>query len=345
MNLFIVESPFQLLSAIEASHYFSNEKNMLIVKYLPGKKNLGNNNQLDLLLKIKSWDSVIKIDRSVSHFHANVKLLSYIKKVPQINFIFIGELRSWYMRQYFNILNNNGCYSLDDGNSTIFLQETIIKERTYFKLKGTKFFVKMLLKHLILYLIFLKFYKMNSHINLFTCFDVEKSFKDQILLKNDFKYCKDISHGREISSKTAYFFGGGEDVNGIMDQDDLFYELLLIKKYFSSRGISLVYIPHRVDTKPKLERIQKDLKCKVLCFKYPAEVEFILMTESPEYISSFCSTALYTVSLMLNYQDKALSFLPSLDKMSSKNRFEYQQIFNDYKKHLTVINLRVSVDD
>ena len=69
------------------------------------------------------------------------------------------------------------------------------------------------------------------------------------------------------------------------------------------------------------------------------------MTEYPEYISSFCSTALYTVSLMLNYQDKALSFLPSLDKMSSKNRFEYQQIYNDYKKHLTVINLTVSIDD
>ena len=146
MNLFIVESPFQLLSAIEASHTFPSDSNLLIIKYLPEQKNSSiNNSQFDLLIKLKSWDKIIKIKHKRSYFLSDLKLFFCIKKIPKVNLIFIGELRSWYMRQYLNILDNNGCYLLDDGTASILMQETIISDQSYYRLKSIKFNVKILI--------------------------------------------------------------------------------------------------------------------------------------------------------------------------------------------------------
>ena len=39
MNLFIVESPFQFLSAIKVNNYSKNEKNILIIKFSDRKNN------------------------------------------------------------------------------------------------------------------------------------------------------------------------------------------------------------------------------------------------------------------------------------------------------------------
>lgn len=324
---------------MEASHVLSSDSNILIVKYLPERGNLSNNTQLDLLLRLKNWDRVIKIKPMLSHFESDIKLLLYIKRMPKINLVFIGELRSWYMRQYFNILECAGCYALDDGNSTIVLQESIIKNRTYFKLKSIRFKLKMLINQVLSLLIFKKIYRLNSHINLFTCFNVEKIFSDQIILKNNFNYSKKVSSIRDSLENTAYFFGGPEDSEGIMSEDDIFDELSRVGDYFRSKDITLVYIPHRRETVNKLERLKRDLGFKFLYFKYPAEVEFILLERSPEYVSSFCSTALYTVATMLDYQSKAIAFMLPLEKMGSKDRFEYGAIYDEYKECMTVIDL------
>jgi hypothetical protein len=343
MNLFIVESPFQLLSAIEASHFFASNSNLLIVKYLPEEKNStknsNNNNQLDLLIQLKSWDKIIKIKHKSSYFLSDLKLLFYIKKISKVNLIFIGELRSWYMRQYFNILDNNGCYLLDDGSASIVMQETVISNRSYYRLKNIKFNVKILINYLISLIYFLKFYKINSHINLFTCFEIKECFKDQKILKNNFEYCKEITQERNTLTKTVYFFGGVEDSEGILDANDLLNELLKVNEYFISKGIKFFYVSHRRETKEKLNKIENALRCKILSFKYPAELEFVLMNESPEYISSFCSTALYTISSMFEYRNKSISFLLPLDKMSSLNKSELGSIYRHYEEHMTLIDL------
>lgn len=345
MNLFVVESPFQLISAIEASYAHPSSENLLIVKYRPSVSNKINNDQLDRLLKLKKWDRLIKIKHPTSYFISDIKLLSNIKKISNVDLVFIGEIRSWYMRQYCNILKNKGCYLLDDGTATITMQDIVIKNQSYYMLKSFKFKIKLLLNYLILLFFFRRFYRLNSRINLFTCFNIEKCFPGQIIEKHNFSYLKKVSSEKRILPRTAYFFGGVEDSENILPEEILFNELAKVKKYYDSNGISLIYIPHRRENAQKIRKIKKEIGCKILYFVNPAEVEFIFMHEIPEYISSFCSTALYTVSLMFDYKKKSFAFFLPLEKMSAINKKELGTLYQEYKKSMTVLNLEKIAND
>ena len=83
----------------------------------------------------------------------------------------------------------------------------------------------------------------------------------------------------------------------------------------------------------------RDLEFDLLHFRYPAETEFVLMDNPPEFISSFFSTALYTVSTMFRYQSKAISIMLPLEKMALKDRDEVSTIYDSYRECMTVIDL------
>jgi hypothetical protein len=288
---------------------------------------------------------LIKIKHPTSYLILDIKLLANIKKISNVDLVFIGEIRSWYMRQYCNILKNKGCYLLDDGTATITMQEILIKNQSYYMLKSFKFKIKLLFNYLILLLFFRRFYRLNSNINLFTCFNIEKCFSEQIIDKHNFSYLKSVASKKRILPSIAYFFGGVEDSENILAEEILFNELIKVKKYYDSQGISMIYIPHRREKSQKIRKIREAIGCKILYFSYPAEVEFILTHEMPEYIGSFCSTALYTVSIMFDYKNKSLAFYLPLEKMSSINRKELGMLYREYKKSMTIINLEKMVDD
>lgn len=342
MNLFIVESPFQLLSAVEANNYYSNEENVLIIKYAPEKSNSKNNEQLRLLKSLINWSKIIEIENSSSFIVANLKLVFQIKEIQKkftyIDKIFIGEYRSWFMRQYFNILDPISCFALDDGNMTVELQKSYIPTGKYYEIKTWKSFVKRFFYKLILLFFKSKQVKNRLDINLFTCFDLNPYSKKQTLIKHSFEYLKKQNKSKEVLKNVVYFFGGNLSESGVISEENEIQELIEVQKYYVERNIRLVYLPHRRESSKKLDYIANELNIELRYSTYPAEIEFITMDALPQYLASFMSTALYTVSNIVDFDDVIAFELP-FEKINNLYQKDITSAYDDYKKTIKVINL------
>lgn len=343
MNLFIVESPFQLLSAIEANKYFENEENVLIIKYSSYRTHKQNNEQMSLLKSYITWNRIYEIKPSFSTKQSNLKLLYFIKKIKKrytsINRIFIGEYRSWVEREYLNILNPKQCFILDDGNMTIELQKSFIPTAEYYYF-GSSLMKKFIdkLQHKIFTFLLFGLNKIRKDINIFTCFNLESYSDKQIIIKHSFEYLKEKSEEKEILENTVYFFGANLSELDLISEQEEMKILKKISYYFNDKNIKLIYLPHRRELPKKLEFIKNNLGIELRYSKYPAEIEFILMNEKPQYLASIVSTALHTVSKIVSF-DEIIAFKLPLDKINKMYLEDIVTTYEEYKKIMKVINL------
>lgn len=343
MNLFVVESPFQLLSAIEANYFFKNEQNILIINYPPQKFHSKNNDQLKLLKDLMIWDQVYELDKNLSYFEFNLKLLILIKKIKKnlkmIDKVFIGEYRSWYMRQCFNVLNPEQCFIIDDGANTIAMQKDFIPTGKYYEIRDFRSLIRKIINYLSIFLLFYKIPNTRKDINLFTSFDLMPYSNKQTIIKHNFEYIKAKMSDKKVLKNCVYFFGSIMTEDNFMEEFVEFEELKKIANYFILRGVSeVVYMPHRRESKEKIDKIKKELNFEIRYNQYPAEIEFILMDEVPEYLASFYSTALHTVSTMIDFKE-VLAFELPYEKISQTYREGTREIYETYQKTMKVINL------
>ena len=135
-NLYVVESPFQLLSALEARNHFKKSYSVLLLKY-SGSSNQKNDFQLKKIIsKFNNFDEIIEIQPfSGSLLEANFRLLIMLKifQIKKVRFVkvFIGEFRSWYHRAFLDVLSPKQNFLLDDGNITIELQKKYIPQKKH----------------------------------------------------------------------------------------------------------------------------------------------------------------------------------------------------------------------
>lgn len=343
MNLFIVESPFQLLSAIEANNYFKNEENILIIKYSSYRTHKQNNAQMSLLKSYIDWNKVYEIESSISTKQSNLKLLFFIKKIKKdytsINKILIGEYRSWVEREYFNVLNPKQCFILDDGNMTIELQKSFIPTAKYYYF-GSSFLKKSIdkLQHKIFTFLLFGLNRTRKDINIFTCFNLEAHSRDQVIIKHSFEYLKGKNKQKEILKNTVYFFGGNLSELELISQEEEINILKKVFKYFINRNIKMVYLPHRRESSQKLEYIRDILRIPLRHSTYPAEIEFVVMEELPQYLASFMSTALHTVSSIVEFEEVIAFQIP----YTIINKIYLEDIvttYEEYRKTMKVIDL------
>jgi hypothetical protein len=340
-NIYIVESPFQLLSAIEARSEMASDFNELIIKYSVGRKKHRSNTQMVSLLKLTNWDKITVVRATYTNFITNLKLLQLIRQYQceNIKYLFIGEIRSWYMRQYSNVLTHDETFALDDGASTIIMQNSIIRNGSYYKVAGLRASFKKYLNYILLFLILGRCWKINTKINLFTCFNTTPSFDKQIIKTHDFKYLRNLFDNKHVMKNCVYFFGGAEDINGLITVKLLFDYLNKVQKYFQHRNIEMVYIPHRSDTKEKLDKIHQEIGCDTLRFDLPAEMAFAKMDYLPSNIASFGSTALYTVSKIYDYRERSIVFEFELQNLAAGHKEDYEALYINYTNNMTSVKL------
>jgi len=343
MNLFVVESPLQLLSAIEANNYFKHQENILIIKYSSYRTHKQNNDQMSLLKNYINWNKVYEIGSSFSTKQSNLKLLYFIKKIKKtytsINKIFIGEYRSWVEREYFNVLNPKQCFILDDGNITIELQNSFIPYAKYYYFGSNylKIFIDRLQHKIFTFLLF-GLNKTRKDINIFTCFNVEAYSQDQVIIKHSFEYLKVENKQKEILQNTVYFFGGNLSELGLISQEQELNLFKKILKYFSNKNIKMVYLPHRRESSQKLNYIRDILDIPLRYSTYPAEIEFAMMKELPQYLASFMSTALHTVSNIVDFEE-VIAFQIPYTIINKVYLDDIVLTYEEYKKTMKVINL------
>ncbi len=306
MDLFIVESPFQLLSATEALHRFKSHDSLLIVKKTPEKKN---NDQVDELLKLGNWSKIIKVPSPFRVFVAEffiVPIVSYLKiSRKRINRIFIGEPRNYLMNVAINNLTHKESYFLDDGNLTFWIQNQLLDHksvsRIIFKKKGS---IRQLYYHL-----FILQTEFSELPDWFTCFDIE-SIDGQKIVKNSFEYLRSKINNN-LGSDKVYFIGGNLSELGILSQKNELSQLKQVVSYYQKRKISLVYCVHRRESEDKIQLIQKlSRDLEIRRSSYPLEMEIVIKGIGIRNIGSFYSTALLTLKKIFSPDNVNMFVIP-----------------------------------
>jgi alpha-2,8-polysialyltransferase (POLYST) len=293
MNLFIVGSPFQLLSAISAKNYFQSTHNTLIIRYSSSSQN---NGQLKRLLGLVHWDKIIEIKKSSFNTFRFLWLIrSYSRQGICYKNLFIGDYRVPENLLAITNINNHQKYLLDDGGVTITVQTVFFNNLDKFK---EDYLSKFSFLRKLLYTIYgLEMYRVKI-INLFTCFNLTP-LNDQKIISNDFSDLRNKLNLKSCTSnnKVVYFLGTSMVENGFISLDYYHKMMNKISSYYKNLDKKVLYIPHRIESESKLGSLLNE-NLELLRFENPVELEFIYRKINPLNVASFFSTALYTLKII-----------------------------------------------
>ena len=192
-NLYLVESPFQLISAIEARETFG--KGTILIRY-SGLKN--NDLQLKKIIEFYNLSNIWELKINV-----NKTILDYLKiaffKIKPFNYnkLFLGNLESGFLNIITKKFKQKDIILLDDGAKSIYLQASFDSSNFY---------------------------------NFFTMFNL-KSLPNQKIEINNFKYLKSKIHNNNLSDDII-FIGAKLSEIGLI-KEDYYLDILskLLKKY------------------------------------------------------------------------------------------------------------------
>lgn len=310
-NIYFIESPLQLLSATSARKKFGGES--ILIVYLGGNGKNNNNNQiLDSL--DSGWDSVFYIKKETNYFSlAKVFVLKILllafKYRGKVNKYFFGEYRNVDMVIFGDILKPKDKVLLDDGSFTITAQKKYIRNKSY-PYKKSK-------KSKIFFLNNRKYFTPN----LYSFFDL-----DQYLVSGQVNYFKPpVKKNINIESEVVYFFGSKfTENNSIKSIDEIELLSKVIEMYV---GFDVFYIPHRDESKEKIDKI-KMLGYKVKYLGEAAEKYFDKTEVMPEVVVSYYSTVLYSCYIRFeNVRVQSINverlLLKEHDKINAKEIYKY----------------------
>ena len=258
--VFLVESPMQLINAIEAKHYFSISETFLLIRY-DGIKS--NDNHIDYVLNT--------IDNQFSRI--SYIMLRYGKKsilkmlVPIVwcirynpEYLFIGNYFSGFSRIARLLYPNRKTIYLDDGAQTT------------------------------------KLYYDNKKINLFSYFSFDELFAGRIYKHHNFEYLKHRLRGKSqnVIKGTIFFIGTPLVENNLIEASQ--YDKLLKSLLIHYKDYNIRYFPHRFEDLRKLRSIEG---LNIETINMPFELYILQCNTLPEKIVSFYSAALYTINSMV----------------------------------------------
>ena len=287
MNVFVVETPLQLLNAKEArAHFGISPRDSLLV--LLGGNTRGNRLQLMQLVNSEEWRDVHYLGRTDPLSFAVTELRAHplLRSIGQAERVMIGEYRSPLMRDFATKLKPRQAVLLDDGVATLGVaqyRQLCAREANpppYVR-KGWKGWVeKNMLRVTGTDL---------SEITFFTIFSISTSPPDT-LIKHDYPQLRngipDIKHRNE-----TYFLGSPLVECGYMTEED--YAASLREALEPCDGHTK-YIPHRRENDAKVARLASSLDLDVLRLDEPIELVLVGTGILPTRLASFHSTAMAT---------------------------------------------------
>ena len=326
MNLYIVESPFQLLSAIEAREAFGlgKDNSILVLKY---SKNLKSNRQMTELAVKFEFSRVITLSNSFAITLNDAMLIILIAvwkyRKKNFNFLFLGEVKNVVSHIAAINLSFVKCFFLDDGISTLKVQRDL-----HFGVKiNDQNYANELLSHFnfILAKIFFLKHGILPDINWFTCFELVK-LPEQLIVTHTFSAIKELFG---VSKKTGdmLFIGSPISEDKKMDQADEIESIRNAIKYFDNVA-KVTYCIHRRESREKIRHIAKIPKIITRESKYPLEMELLIQGFDQFQIASFFSTALHTIPLIFDVRSVSMFALDET-KLADNFRDVYRDILSE----------------
>lgn len=328
-NLFVVESPLQLLNAIEAKHFFHDTSSILVVRYT---KNGYGNRQINNLLELTKWDKVLGFKYSgKADFLKSLFVIKKLRSNNNFTNIFLGDYRNHWMKLFIANLTYDNVYLLDDGAGTLFLQKSLSPDIIS---RGKQ---ASIIKKLLLNSLSLKDYlKGDDILHLFTMFDLT-SHQGQKVIKNRFDFLKSlIKDGIAWEEDKIFFLGSNLSEMKIVSQEFYVKFIGIIREHY--KNMEMVYIPHRGEDVSKLRDIKDKYKICIKKFDHIIEVAFVLENIKPLHIASFYSVALYTLRQI--YPDTRIDAILLPD---AELDFQYRQniktVYGYYKNYMNVLEI------
>ena len=309
-SLTMVESPLQLLNAYEAMHFFKIKNARYLIRFSGVASNdLQIRKTLNILNVNRKHVYEVTIRAKARRFTDFIKMAFFMScsviMMPLVNKFYVGNYDSKFLSLIYKFYKNEKVVLLDDGNKTLRFQQGFSENYNY------NLFTMFELK---------KYPSQNIYRNRFCA--IKKLLKDELIIKDDY----------------VIFLGSGlSEINII--SDNYYIELLNeITIHYSMRDKSVLYIPHRSEDSAKLKIIQSISNLKIRHLSFPVELIGLFESEISNKISSFCSTALYSLREIYGVNVECFKF----DYSQSNDKAELDELYQYYDDNkIEVLDLGV----
>jgi len=297
INIFIVTTPSQMFSAIEAQAYFKTKNNLLIVPLFvirDGKRV----NQIFELTKYFPYDALITYQNS--NVDVNLSFIPFLKKLKtfNVNSLFIGYNTILYRRMVANI-DSKEYWFIDDGTLTFTIHEEQFNKKHGLNKKRNKsdylIFFKDKLKDKLIY----SFYGLKEdtpikHLNFFTMFNL-KPYGNEQIIQHNFNQLKHLFLEESIKDNHIYILG--QPWCEISEMKPSEYKSFLKKIILHYPDKSIRYIPHFLESEKNGIEVYLSSFANVEYYiiEQPVELFFLYNHVIPNKVIGFVTTALFTL--------------------------------------------------
>ena len=332
-NLYIVSTPLQLLSAIEAQKHFQTQNNVLVILFFLIRDGR-NINQMFKLVKHFPYSKLMTFQNS-----KRVNLYSFTNYLKELSkykyeYLFFGYSTPLYRRMVANC-SYKKLFFLDDGVHTITTHEQVFNEENEELRKSFSPFPKYKTpKHLFRYYLYaILGYKMDSELedlNFFTLFDL-KSYKNEQIIQHDLSYIRELFFKKSIDDNRVYILGQPLTRAIAMPVNQYIHYLKSIFNYYKDREI--YYIPHRVEpiSEELIELVSEYQNVKLV--KLEESIEFYFMNNNlyPTDVASFITSALFNLKKIYPKSNQT-AFEIDLSVLSEFHQNNIELIYENYEK-------------
>jgi hypothetical protein len=341
MNVFLIETPHQLLNAIEAKHALRLMNNNLIVLLLEEYPI----EAYASLLSSNEWETIqfvpfMKESKSpitrylknhpaerVRGYYATWKIYQLRKRIDRlaaslgsVEKLLLGNYWREHMRHFGHVIRYRDLYLIDDGTATLIINDL---RRRELSMANPKVLGRRKLD-LINRVIGLRT-SMAEKVTYFTTYELETINTDEVI-KNDYAFFREKAKTGKPGDE-VFFLGMTLYDEGFTDE--LYLEQLeRVKEYF--KNDHLIYLPHKGEPAYRVDRVQKELGLEIRRFDVPIEYQLCVRGTVPKILASFFSSALENCRIIFgsHLHIKAVYLNPELFPLRSdfvRNVYEYFQ--------------------
>lgn len=307
MNLYLAQSPLQILAACEARAAMGGPDDALVVMLSPTRET--NNQQMLMTLEAAAWPHAIVIHpRGVL---SKLRLFAQIMHLGHqgLDRLFIGDFRSLWMHRARALSRPRETWLLDDGAVTSMIQQNFLS-RGIFWPSHRKGALQKHLRQLLNHLIFQAGRVATLPIHVFSAFHLpEPRHPEQQIVRHHYAHLRSLVASKRHQAHQVFFFGSKLSEAAILDHDFELTSLLKIARWYAARSMDFVYIPHRGDGQRKLDALTA-AGIPIRALGMPAELFFALAQDIPAHIATFYSSALNNLASMYDLTSMQAFVLP-----------------------------------
>lgn len=304
LNVFYVESPNQLINALEVMD-LEGQCGKLIIR-LNGSA-INDNQMLETLSFYQEnncflSDSDTLIIKSFFSFIMSSLRFLLFRKVT----FYVGSFKSKFLALY--RLINIDMRLMDDGVATLLYH---CRARKMLAGEGSR----------------LNLFNLNTSLNL------DKLSKIHEISNHDFSYLKGMidkcEHGEQV------WFYGGKYVESEIFSRDVYVDILQrVRDYFADNEI--IYIAHRGENEDNLKKY-KEMGFIVRVPKWPSEIDLIKVPYKPKAVAGIYSASLYTAKIIFPHMDVIAFASKELHQKCEVSIDEVNYVYDYYSKYMKVV--------